>query len=288
MLSPGRNRWKEWASYMLLATAVCGPLAACRNSVSTQRAKGPKSSSSSVASVDDSASPSQPEAGRDFQGNAARKGGTLTNGKTYCEFTWEEKPGYADYTTVDQYELSNGIKKRKSLDRTQTETLQGSNKLKGDLCANAHVLKPCYVQSVERDQAGNAIELVRWAEAKRLDLMLVKMAFAYQETKLGALSDSCASGSCNGVGIAQIITAIAPDRTTLSTSDPRWAGITFNVLTNLSYSSRVLQAKIKETGPSVDLVELARAYNGNPNSGIRIPYGTKVDSHYQKLKSCGF
>jgi|GEM_PF-5758729 len=217
------------------------------------------------------------------------KGGMVADGKTYCEFSWEEKPGYADYTTLDQYQISRGMASSKNVDRTQSQTLQGSGKLGGGMCANAKVLKTCYDTSVARDVAGNALKLVSWAKSKGFDLALIKMAFAYQETKLGALKDDCVNGSCNGIGIAQIITAYKPGGggATLSSSDPLWSAIAFNVLTNLSYSSRVLQAKLLEAGENVDLVTLARKYNGNPDSSIRLPYGPAVQDHYAKLKACG-
>ncbi|MEZ4360252.1 MAG: hypothetical protein R3B48_08735 [Kofleriaceae bacterium] len=86
-----------------------------------------------------------------------------------------------------------------------------------------------------------------------------------------------------------IITAYPNDNdyaTTLSVSDARWDGISYNVLTNLAYSSRVLSEKVVSARPP-NLVELARAYNGNPDPNIRLPYGTRVQGWYNDLGSCG-
>ncbi len=212
--------------------------------------------------------------------------GVVANGKTYCQFSWEDKPGYADYTTVDSYDVSQGIRGSEKVDRTQNETLQGSNKLSESICGNAKLLKVCYLKAVKHDKAGNATDLVAWAQKNSYDLALIKMAFGYQETRLGSLKDSCSGGSCNGIGIAQIITAIKPNGGTLSNTDPMWKGITFNVLTNLSYSSRVLQEKLRESGSGVDLITLARNYNGNPDASVRLPYGPAVKKWYEELLRC--
>lgn len=206
----------------------------------------------------------------------------------FCAFSWEERPGYADYTTINWYERSIGRERARTFDRAQAQTLQGSGRLTTDLCANARVLKTCFDRSVERDRP-KSLPYLSWATARGLNPVRMKMAFSYQETFLGNLSDSCSSGSCNGVGIAQIITAYPNDNdyaTELATTDSRWDGITYNVLTNLTYSSRVLSAKVLESAPR-SLVELARAYNGNPDPNIRLPYGTNVQRWYDELGACG-
>jgi hypothetical protein len=206
----------------------------------------------------------------------------------FCEFSWEERPGYADYTTINWYERSIGAERARTFDRTQAKTLQGSGALNGGLCANAKKLLGCYQKAVARERSKGSAFL-RWADRQGLDPIRVKMAFSYQETLLGKLTDSCSAGSCNGVGIAQIITAFPNEgdfQTTLGVSDKRWDGISYNVLTNLAYSSRVLSEKVNNSSPP-NLVELARAYNGNPDSSIRIPYGTKVQQHYTDLGTCG-
>jgi Bacterial SH3 domain len=206
----------------------------------------------------------------------------------FCEFSWEERPGYADYTTINWYERSIGSERARTFDRTQAQTLQGSGALNGGLCANAKKLLGCYQKAVSRERSKGSAFL-RWVDRQGLNPIRVKMAFSYQETLLGKISDSCSGGSCNGVGIAQIITAFPNEgdfQTTLGVSDKRWDGISYNVLTNLSYSSRVLSEKVNSSSPP-NLVELARAYNGNPDSSIRIPYGTKVQQHYSDLGTCG-
>jgi hypothetical protein len=205
-----------------------------------------------------------------------------------CEVSWEERPGTADYTTINWYERSVGNERPRTFDRTQARTLQGSGRLGTDLCANARVLKTCFDRSVARDRPKN-LPYLSWASARGLNPARMKMAFSYQETFLGNLHDNCVNGTCNGVGIGQIITAYPNDNdysTTLGSSDARWDGISYNVLTNLTYSSRVLSAKVVQAAPS-SLVELARAYNGNPDSSIRLPYGTAVQRWYDELGTCG-
>jgi peptidoglycan hydrolase-like protein with peptidoglycan-binding domain len=209
-------------------------------------------------------------------------------GSDFCQFSWEERPGYADYTTINWYERSIGNERPRTFDRSQAQTLQGSNRLKGGLCANARLLKPCFDKAVARER-GRGSAFLNFAASQGFDPVRVKMAFSFQETFLGELSDNCSRGVCNGVGIAQIITAYPNDNdftTTLSTSDARWDGISYNVLTNLAYSSRVLSEKVVTAQPP-NLVELARAYNGNPDSSIRLPYGTRVQGWYNDLGSCG-
>lgn len=206
----------------------------------------------------------------------------------FCAFSWEERPGYADYTTINWYERSIGRELPRTFDRSQAQTLQGGNRLNGGLCANARLLKGCYETAVARERVKGS-PFLSFAAARGLNPVRVKMAFSFQETFLGELHDDCVNGSCNGVGIAQIITAYPNDNdftTTLGSSDRRWDGISYNVLTNLAYSARVLSAKVVQNSPP-NLVELARAYNGNPDSSIRLPYGTRVQGWYNDLGSCG-
>jgi peptidoglycan hydrolase-like protein with peptidoglycan-binding domain len=209
-------------------------------------------------------------------------------GSDFCQFSWEEKPGTADYTTINWFERSLGNERARNFDRTQANTLQGSGRLGGDMCANARLLKTCFDKAVARERSKGSAFLT-FVAARGLDPARVKMAFSFQETFLGQLHDDCVSGSCNGVGIAQIITAYPNDNdfsTTLGSSDARWDGISYNVLTNLAYSSRVLSEKVVSFSPP-NLVELARAYNGNPDANIRLPYGTNVQRWYNELGSCG-
>ena len=220
--------------------------------------------------------------------NRIAKGLVRPKSGGFCELSWEERPGTADYTTINWYERSVGNERARTFDRSQAQTLQGSGRLTTDLCSNARILKTCFDRSVARDRT-KSLPYLSWASARGLNPARMKMAFSYQETFLGNLHDDCVSGSCNGVGIAQIITAYPNDNdysTRLSSSDARWDGISYNVLTNLTYSSRVLSAKILEAAPQ-SLVELARAYNGNPNPDVRLPYGTKVQRWYDELGACG-
>ena len=209
-------------------------------------------------------------------------------GSAFCAYSWEERPGYSDYTTIDWYARSVGQTSQASFDRAEAATLQGSGALgSGDLCKNARILKPCFDKEIAMDantQAGKTF--VNWCSKRGLDPVRVKMAFSYQETLLGKLHDNCSGGSCNGIGIAQIISAYDANLAPIGNSDRRWEGITHNVLTNLTFGTRVLAEKI-QTNQSDTLVTLARAYNGNPDASIRIPYGTKVNGFYTELGSCG-
>lgn len=209
-------------------------------------------------------------------------------GFSYCDASWEEKPGYADYTTVNWYERSGGAELKRSFDRSLGSSLQGSSTfLKASFCERARYLSKCFVKSAEHDKNGNATKLVNWSKNAGYDYVLMRLAFAAQETGLGTIHDQCESYVCNGIGLMQIITAIAPNGEVLSNSDKRWDNVTYNILSNLSYSSRIMERKIAAISGAYDLEALARAYNGNPNSSIRYSYGAKVVSYYNQLKSCG-
>jgi hypothetical protein len=227
-------------------------------------------------------------------GGGGNPGQNTINGHTFCEFAWEERSGYADYTTIDWYLRSIGRNTTAKVDRPQNATLQGSGRLsRGDLCENARILKPCFDRDFQRNANSRSTRtFAEWCQQRGLNPVRVKMALSYQETLLGKLNDSCSGGSCNGIGIAQIISAYDDNLNAISNSDPRWEGITHNVLTNLMFGTRVLAEKVinRRSNPyytSDDLVGLARAYNGNSNSSIRIPYGTRVNGFYQDLGACG-
>lgn len=215
---------------------------------------------------------------------------STSNPYNLCAFTWEKKPGVADYTTINWWakaggESFGGLK----MDRTEKETFQGNPAIQSisSDCQRAQILKRCFELSVVADEKGNAPKLIKWMKEKKLNPVLVKMAFSRVETHLGTLHDSCVrthSGpSCNGIGLMQIITAIAPaGEPAMKDGDKRWAGIHFNILTNLAYSSRIMERKL----PATSLKELASNYNGNPNLNVRSDYSVKVPQWYHKLEAC--
>lgn len=124
-----------------------------------------------------------------------------------------------------------------------------------------------------------------WAHTKRdLDSLRVHMAIALQETRLGMLPDRCIKGRyCNGIGLAQVLTALDNQGQLLNEKDARWQGIAFNVVTNLSYSLRLLAVKIDELGGNPTLTALARYYNGSRRQN---EFARAVVRHYNTLGQC--
>jgi hypothetical protein len=194
----------------------------------------------------------------------------------YCQYSWEERPGTTDYTTIDKY---RGVQVKG--DRPQSQTLVGSGIQSGQsLCQKARRLNHCFVRTIIDSQEPAARRFRQWASARGIDPVRALMAKTEQETFMGTIHDSCSGGSCNGIGIAQIITAIAPNGARLGDSDSRWSGVTFNILTNLAYSVRVVEEKISSSGTLYDL-----AYNYNGSSGAA-RYASNVVKYYNQLKSC--
>lgn len=196
----------------------------------------------------------------------------------YCQRSWEEAPGTTDYTTYDAY---NGAYFPDG-DRAESKTLIGSGVQKNrTLCEKARALKHCFVRTVVNADNASARTFRSWAASHGINPMLALMAKTQQETKMGALPDSCSGGNCNGIGIGQIITAIDENGAPLSNSDRRWRGITFNILTNLTYSVRVIAQKTPMSG---SLYDLAYYYNGSSGAA---QYASNVVGFYQDLKGCG-
>jgi hypothetical protein len=201
-----------------------------------------------------------------------------SNGSSFCQKSWEEAPGTTDYTTFDKY----NNRSYHSPDRAQSKTLVGSGvQLNRSLCEKARAIKHCFVRTVLESDEYSAKKFRSWAAARNVNPMLALMAKTQQETKMGSIEDSCYGGNCNGIGIGQIITAVDANGNQLSDSDKRWEGITFNILTNLTYSVRVLALK---TGQSNDLYDLAYYYNGSPHAST---YASNVLSFYKQLQGCG-
>lgn len=195
----------------------------------------------------------------------------------YCSAYWEEKPGTTDYTIFDQYMRKN----YHTPDRKVGETLlRNSEYRKLDYCQKAKFLRHCFVRTMKNTDRYTR-GFVRWAEARGLNPELIQMAIVRQETQFGTLEDSCRGGSCNGIGIGQIITAIDENGRTLSTTSPRWDGITFNILTNLRYSVRVLEQKSRF---SSNLYNLAVNYNGHPDHKYK--YADSVHRYYRQYEAC--
>ncbi|MFZ9520912.1 MAG: hypothetical protein ACO3A4_10585 [Silvanigrellaceae bacterium] len=195
-----------------------------------------------------------------------------------CEYSWEERPGTTDYTAFDEYSRSL----YPNADRPQSQTLIGSkSQILKSLCERARFLKSCFDKAIVQNGSASAKIFKDWAARHGVHPVLALMAKTEQETKMGSLPDSCHGRTCNGIGIGQIITAIDDRGRVLSSNDKRWEGITFNVLTNLNYSVRVLADK---TGYSRSLWDLAFRYNG---SGFARTYADKVVGYYAQLKQCG-
>lgn len=201
-----------------------------------------------------------------------------SNSPVVCEYSWEEKPGTTDYTTYDSYARRN----YSGADRSQGQTLIGSkSQAVRSLCERARFLKKCFDRAVMNNESSSAKSFKNWAAKHGVHPALALMAKTEQETKMGSLPDTCHGFTCNGIGIGQIITAIDENGRVLGSQDRRWEGITFNILTNLNYSVRVLADKSSRAS---SLWDLAYRYNG---SGYARMYADKVVGYYSNLKSCG-
>lgn len=209
-----------------------------------------------------------------FAPHVAAEGGPFR----ICEKSWERAPGTADYTLLDSFT-------GRSLtwaDRTQGETLQGNPNFQVlDFCERALALRHCFEQTLRAPDRPEAARVRTWASAAGLDAVRAFMAIAAQETSLGTLKDNCWYGTCNGIGLVQVITAVSPEGERLSTHDPRWQGVTHNILTNLSYGLRVFAQK---TGRAGTLWDLAYFYNGSERAAH---YADKVTGFYRQLGGCG-
>ncbi|MEI8025136.1 MAG: hypothetical protein WCI18_02195 [Pseudomonadota bacterium] len=220
-------------------------------------------------------------------GSNVDQGVIVIKNSTVCEFSWEERPGTTDYTLYDSYLGRNYSKP----DRSAASSLQGSNILRAGntvdtMCYNGKLLKGCFARAMQKAGADSlSTAFFTWAKNRGVDPTRLKMAIAMQETNLGGLSDSCAGGSCNGIGMNQVITIVTDSGETTNSSDrPEWTGITHNVLTNMKYGIRVLASKIRSNNPA-DIRSLARAYNGSSTAAA---YAEAVARNYSELQSkCG-
>lgn len=198
-------------------------------------------------------------------------------GPGICQHSWEERPGTADYTLWDSYSK----KRLGGADRPQSATLQGNPAYKSlTICARARLLKRCFERALHSGSPA-ARSFRNWASARGIDPVRALIAKAAQETRLGAAPDSCEGRSCNGIGLMQVITAIGPDGSVISNRDPRWTGITHNILTNIEYGLRVVNEKLPGAG---NLHDLAYRYNG---SSYQEEYAKKVVKYYGNFGNCG-
>ena len=211
--------------------------------------------------------------------------GPKIGNKGTCEYFWEEKPNYADYTTYDQYLKRN----HPFPDRTEKETLQGSGVLDtDDICGNVPKLLPCFRKAWANDMNHHQ-NLKQWANENSYSINQVMLALAWRETRMGQLQDSCDDyGNCNGVGMVQVITIVGDDfQEDHSSQLPEWQGITHNLLTNLKYGLRVLDSKVniaKNLG-GTSLKEVSYYYNGSEDYAE--DYSQAIVQNYEKLSKCG-
>lgn len=198
----------------------------------------------------------------------------------YCQFSWDERPGTTDYTTRDQFHGGRYFPKP---DRSQELTLIGKRRKREhmDLCEKARELKHCFEKAILSSNEYSATRFKNWAKSHNINPVLALMAKAEKETAMGVLEDSCSGRNCNGIGIGQIITAVDENGTRISDFDKRWEGITFNILTNLKYSVRVVAMKL---GMSASLRDLAYYYNGDPR--YQTQYASDVVANYAALQRC--
>ena len=206
--------------------------------------------------------------------------------KGICEYYWEEKPNYTDYTTYDQYLR----KSHPSPDRAEKETLQGSGVLDtDDICANVPRLLPCFKKAWANDEKHHQ-NLKQWAKEQSYSINRVMLALAWRETRMGQLRDSCDNkGNCNGVGMVQVITVIADDFSESNGANQKqWQGITHNLLTNLKYGLRVLNSKVniaRNLGRGTSLKQISYYYNGSEHYAE--DYSKAIVQYYEKLGKCG-
>jgi hypothetical protein len=199
-----------------------------------------------------------------------------------CAKSWEERPGTADYTTIDAQLVSRGLQAANRLDRPQSHTLRGWKPYAHlGVCQRARLLKPCFEKAVLKSSDWGARRFRDWAKG-RVDPIRAHLALAEQETRLGGLDDVCVRGICNGIGLLQIISAFNHEGKPLASDDPEWDGITHNVLTNITFSARVIASKLVHEPE--DLSSLAALYNGNPD--LRALYAARVVKSYKAMKDC--
>jgi hypothetical protein len=185
------------------------------------------------------------------------------------------KSGLVPQTT--QQSMRNSFR---AVCRLQTDST-GPNHTPSGVCQRARLLKPCFEKAVLKSSDWGARRFRDWAKG-RVDPIRAHLALAEQETRLGGLDDVCVRGICNGIGLLQIISAFNHEGKPLASDDPEWDGITHNVLTNITFSARVIASKLVHEPE--DLSSLAALYNGNPD--LRALYAARVVKSYKAMKDC--
>ena len=202
----------------------------------------------------------------------------MINGMQICEYTWDEKPGYADYRIKMNPRFGYGYS-GDTHGRKDNQTLVDSGRQAGSsLCEKAKFLKPCFEKAVKSGSHYLIQKFLTWAKNRGIDPVKALMAISEKETKLGHLADQGA----NGVGLMQLITILETPHKYAAKSE--WPGVTHNILTNIHHAMRVAGAKVETFKPR-DLWELAHDYNG---SSTRSSYASAVSKYYADLGYCSF
>ncbi|MEY3903696.1 MAG: hypothetical protein RL189_3002 [Pseudomonadota bacterium] len=201
---------------------------------------------------------------------------------TYCIYSWDERPGTADFTTQNKRLQSLRRSANYFVDRKEAESLLRSREFQNmDTCSRARFLKRCF-QRVILESDSPAAQAFRAWSLGRVRPVEAHMAFVMKETRLGLWPDDCWNGRCKGVGIAKVASARTPAGRTVFETDPLWHGITHNIMTNLEFSLRNIADKTN--GGATDLYALAFLYNGKARTQER--YALDVDRYYKELLAC--
>lgn len=201
---------------------------------------------------------------------------------TFCVHSWDERPGTADFTTINRRLRSMNLPQSYPLDRTEDSALLGNKDFQSlDMCGRARFLKGCFYQVVYDSQSPAAQTFRSWATG-RLRPVEAFMAFAMTQTRLGLWHDECWQGQCRGVGLVQVKRALSAAGRRIALHDPAWQGITHNMLTNLRFGLRLIAARAA-VGSS-DLYQLA--YSFAESSGRKERFAQDVEKYYRQLVSC--
>lgn len=201
---------------------------------------------------------------------------------TYCIFSWDERPGTADFSTRNERLASLSKPLTYPLDRPDSAALVRVPEFQAmDMCMRAQFLKKCFQRVILESDTPAAQSFRAWSLG-RVRPVEAHMAFVMKESRLGLWSDQCWKGQCKGVGIAKVTKARTAAGRWIAPEDPLWQGIAHNILTNLEFSLRLL-AESTVAGPT-DLYSLAYLYKGK--SGAQERYALDIDRYYKELLGC--
>lgn len=201
---------------------------------------------------------------------------------TFCVYSWDEKPGTADLTTINRKLGSLLQPQSYPLDREEGSSLLGSSDFQSlDMCGRARFLKGCFQRVIFDNNSPSAQTFRTWALG-RVRPLEAHMAFVMSQTRLGLWHDECWRGRCNGIGLSKVTSARTVTGKRYAKEDVVWRGITHNIVTNLRFGLRQLSAKAA-LGPS-DLYQLAYSFNGVP--GRQEQFAQQVDKFYRQLVAC--